>query len=81
MFQSHPSTSTVTLADGSTSCVIGSRIIHPTSLITLTYVLSLPQFYFNTRSRVEKNEGKEVVGISLVVFYLLLAPLFMSNTL
>ena len=46
-FQSHPSTSTVTLAYGSTSCVLGSRTIHPTPLITLTYVLSLPQFSFN----------------------------------
>ena len=41
-FQSHPSTSTVTLADRSTSCVLGSRIIHLTPLITLTFVLSLP---------------------------------------
>ena len=46
-FQSHPSTSTVTLADGSTSCILGSMIIHPTPLITLTFVLSLPQFSFN----------------------------------
>ena len=46
-FQFHPSTSTVTLADGSTSCVLGSRVIHPTPLITLTSVLSLSQFSFN----------------------------------
>ena len=46
-FQSHPSTSTVTLADGSTSCVLGSGTIHPTPLITLTYVMSLPQFSLN----------------------------------
>ena len=46
-FQSHPSTSTVTLAYGSTSCVLGSRTIHLTPLITFTFVLSLPQFYFN----------------------------------
>ena len=46
-FQSHPSTSIVTLADGSTTCVLGSRTIHLTPLITLTYVLSLPQFSFN----------------------------------
>ena len=44
-FQLYPSTSTVTLADGSTSC--GSGIIHPTPLITLTFVMSLPQFSFN----------------------------------
>ena len=46
-FQSHPSTSTVILADGLTSCVLRSGTIHPTPLITLTYVLSLPQFSFN----------------------------------
>ena len=46
-FQSHPSTSTVTLANGSTSCVLGSGTIHPTPLITLTSILSLPQFSFN----------------------------------
>ena len=33
-FQPHPSTSTVTLADGSKSYVLGSGTIHPTSLIT-----------------------------------------------
>ena len=46
-FQPHPSTSTVTLSDGSTSCVLGSRTIHATLSITLTSVLSLPQFFFN----------------------------------
>ena len=33
--------------DGSTSCVLGSRTIHPTPLITLTYIMSLPQLSFN----------------------------------
>ena len=47
MFQLHPSTPIVTLVDGLTSCVLGSRIIHLTPLITLIYVLSLPQFSFN----------------------------------
>ena len=42
MFQSHPSISIVTLADVSTSCVLGLGTIHPTPLITLTSVLSLP---------------------------------------
>ena len=46
-FQSHPATSTVTLVDGSTSCVLGSGTIHLTLLITLTSVMSLPQFSFN----------------------------------
>ena len=47
MFQPHSSTSIVTLADGSTSCVLGSGTIHHTPLITLTSVMSLPQFSFN----------------------------------
>ena len=46
-FQPHPSTSTVTLGDGSTYCVLWSGTIHHTSLITLTSVMSLPQFSFN----------------------------------
>ena len=41
-FESHPSTFTVTLADGSTSYVLGSGTIHPTPLINLTSVMSLP---------------------------------------
>ena len=47
MVQSHPSTSTVILADGSTSCVLGLGTLHLTPLITLTSVMSLPQFSFN----------------------------------
>ena len=47
MFQFHLSTSTITIANGSTSCVLGSGTIHLTLLITLTYVLSLPKFSFN----------------------------------
>ena len=46
-FQSHLSTSTVTLADGSTSCIPRLETINPTPLITLTSVISLPQFSFN----------------------------------
>ena len=46
-FQPHPSTSTVTLIDGLTSCVHKSGTIHPTPSITLTSILSLPQFSFN----------------------------------
>ena len=46
-FQPNPSTSTVTLADGSTSCVLGLGTMHHTPLITLTSVLSLPQLSFN----------------------------------
>ena len=46
-FQPHPSTSTITLGDGLTSFVLGSGTIHPTPLITLTFVMSLSQFSFN----------------------------------
>ena len=46
-FESYPSTTTVILVDESASCVLGSGTIHPTPLITLTSVISLPQFSFN----------------------------------
>ena len=46
-FQPHLSTSAITLADGSTSYVLRSKTIHPTPLITLTSVMSLPQLSFN----------------------------------
>ena len=46
-FQSHPSTSTIILADGSTSCILGSGTIHLTLLITLTFVSSSSRFSFN----------------------------------
>ena len=46
-FQSQPSHSTVTLADGSHSCVLGLGTIVPTPSIPLTSVLSLLNFSFN----------------------------------
>ena len=46
-FQSHISLSNVTLADGSTSCVLGSGTVNPTPLLSLSSVLSLPKFSFN----------------------------------
>ena len=49
-FQSQPSPSTVTLADGSHSCVLGSGTIVPTPSIPLTSVLSLSNFSFNLMS-------------------------------
>ena len=49
-FQSQSSPSTVTLADGSHSCVLGSGTIVPTPSIPLTLVLSLPNFSFNLMS-------------------------------
>ena len=47
MFQSHTSTFIVTLVDWSTSCVLGLGKIYLTPLITLTFVMSLPQFSLN----------------------------------
>ncbi|KAL5810383.1 hypothetical protein ACOSQ3_027085 [Xanthoceras sorbifolium] len=46
-FQSHTSTSTVTLDDGSPSCVHGSGTITPTPLLPLSSVLHLPNLSFN----------------------------------
>ena len=46
-FQSHPSTSSVTLADGSQSCVLGLGTIFPTPSLPLSSVLNLPNFSFN----------------------------------
>ena len=46
-FQAHPSTSFVTLADGSQSCVLRSGTIFPTPSLPLSFVLSLPNFSFN----------------------------------
>ena len=46
-FQSYPYSSTVTLVDGSTSCVLGSETIRATPQITLSFVLSLPYLSFN----------------------------------
>ena len=49
-FQSQPSTSIVTLADGSQSCVLGSGTIFPTPSLSLSSILSLPNFSFNLMS-------------------------------
>ena len=46
-FQSQPSTSTGTLADGSQSCVLGLGTIFPTPSIPLLSVLSLLDFSFH----------------------------------
>ena len=73
-FQSHSATSTVTLADGSTSCVLGSKTIHPTPLITLTSILSLPQFSFNLVS-VSKLTRTLNCSISFFLDYCLIQDL------
>ena len=49
-FQSQPSPSTATLADGSNAFVLRSSTIVPTQSIPLTSVLSLPNFSFNLMS-------------------------------
>ena len=46
-FQSHPSTSFVTLADGSQSCVLRSGTIFPTPSLPLSSILNLPNLSFN----------------------------------
>ena len=75
MFQPHHSTSTVSLTDGSTSCGLGSGTIHPTPLITLTSVLSLPQFSFNLIS-VSKLTRTLKCSISFFSDYCLIQDLF-----
>ena len=46
-FQSHPSTSFGTLANGSQSCVLGSNTIFSTPSLPLSSDLNLPNFSFN----------------------------------
>ena len=76
-FQSHPSTSTVTLADGSTIFVLGSWTIHLIPLITLTSVMSLPQFSFNLIS-VSKLTHTLNCSISFFPDYFLIQDLLMK---
>ncbi|XP_062090704.1 retrovirus-related Pol polyprotein from transposon RE1 isoform X1 [Humulus lupulus] len=49
-FQSYSPTSSVTLADGSPSSVLGSGTVTPTPLLTLSSVLHLPNLSFNLLS-------------------------------
>jgi hypothetical protein len=49
-FQYNTTSSSVTLADGSTLCVLGTGIINPTPYLSLLFVFSLPQFSFNLLS-------------------------------
>ena len=70
-FQPHPSTSIVTFTNRSTSCVLRSETIHPTPLITLTSVLSLPQFSFKLIS-VSKVTHKLNCSISFFLYYCLI---------
>ena len=79
-FQPHPSTSIVTLADGSTSCVLESRTIHPTPSITLTSIPSLPQFFFNLIS-VSKLTCTLNCSISFFFLIIFLFRIFRRNGL
>ena len=67
-FQSHPSTSTVTLADGSTSCVLGSKTIHLNPLITLTYIMSLSEFSFNL---ISMSKLTRMLNFSILIFLII----------
>ena len=49
-FQSQPSTSTITLEDGSQTCVLRLGTIFPTPSLPLSSILSLPNFSFNLMS-------------------------------
>ena len=76
-FQPHPSTSIVILADGSTSCVLGSGTVHSTPLITLTSVLSLQQFSCNLIS-VSKLTRTLICSISFFPDYCLIQDFLMK---
>ena len=69
MFQSHPSTSFVALADGLTSFVLGLGTIHLTSLITLTSVLCLPDFSFNL---ISTSKLTRTLNCSISYFFLII---------
>ncbi|KAH6783579.1 endonuclease V family protein [Perilla frutescens var. hirtella] len=49
-FEPHQTLNPVTLADGSQSIVRGSGTVHPTSSLSLSFVLSLPELSFNLLS-------------------------------
>ena len=80
IFQSQPTTSTITLADGSKSCALGSDTINPTPLITLTSVLSLPHFSFNLIS-VSKLTRTLNCSISLFLGYCLFQDLLTKRVI
>ena len=77
-FQSHPSTSIVTLADGSRFCVLGSGTIDPTPLIILTSIFSLPRFSFNLTS-VSKLTRALNYNISFFLDHCLIQDLLMKR--
>ena len=76
-FQSQPSPSIVTIADGSQSCVLGSGTIVPTLSNPLTLVLSLPNFSFNLMS-VSKLTRTLKCYISFFPYFCLFQDLMMK---
>ena len=77
-FQPHHSISIVTLTDESTSCVLRLGTIHSTPLITLTSVLSSPQFSFNLTS-VSKLTRTLNCSISFFSDYFFIQDLLMKQ--
>ena len=67
-FQSQLSTSTATLADGSQSCVLESDTIFPTPSLSLSSVLSFPNFSFNLMSVSKITPSLSVISHSFLIF-------------
>ena len=67
-FQSQLSTSTATLAEGSQSCVLRSDTIFPTPSLSLSSVLSLPNFSFNLMSVSKITPSLSVISHSFLIF-------------
>ena len=67
-FQSPPSTSTITLANGSQSCVLGSDTIFPTPSLPLSFVLILCNFSFNLMSMSKLTRALVISHSSLICF-------------
>ena len=79
-FQSQPSSSTITLADESQSCVLGSSTIFPTPSIPISSVLSLSNFSFNLVS-VSKLTRALKCCVSLFPDYCLFQYLIMKQVI
>ena len=69
-FQSHPSTSSVIVANGSQSSVLGSGTICPNPSLPLPFVLSLPNFSFNLMSMSKLTQALKCYILFFPDFYL-----------
>ena len=76
--QSQPSTSSVTLSNGSQSCVLGSDTIFPMPSIPPSSVLSLPKFSFNLMS-VSKLTQALKCCVSLFFYFCLFQDFTMKH--